>query len=195
MLVALPAISSQSSGTTEDISGSASSADERLHDIVVEYYDFVWRSLRRLGVTPPETDDAAQQVCMIVAKKFADIEEGKERPFVFGIVMRVAANARRARAKLREVPEEDAPDLGLVQPNAEASLDRAAARAALDEILGRMPDERRAVLVLSVFEELSLPEIAATLQIPVTTAAWRLKRAREELDAGIARLRARRQGV
>lgn len=178
----------------EGSSSSERSADQRLHAIVVEQYDFVWRSLRRLGVSPPETDDAAQQVFIVFARKVADVEVGKERPFLFGIVMRIAANTRRSQAKRREVPEEEAP-AHVTLPTAEASLDRAHARALLDEIIAKMPEERRVVFVLAELEELPVAEVAATLGIPVTTADWRLRKAREELDAAIVRLRARKQGV
>ena len=183
----------------EDVEGASSkrdpSADERLRGMVLEHYDFVWRSLRRLGVSPPETDDAAQQVFIVLSGKLASVEVGKERSFIFGIVMRVAANVRRARANLREVPEEEAPQAQVVLPAAEARLDRADARAALDEILASMPDERRAVFVLSVLEEQSPAEVSANLQIPVSTVVSRLRRAREDFQAGISRLRARRKGA
>ena len=183
----------------EDVEGASSkrdpSADERLRGMVLEHYDFVWRSLRRLGVSPPETDDAAQQVFIVLSGKLASVEVGKERSFIFGIVMRVAANVRRARANLREVTEEEAPQAQVVLPAAEARLDRADARAALDEILASMPDERRAVFVLSVLEEQSPAEVSANLQIPVSTVVSRLRRAREDFQAGISRLRARRKGA
>lgn len=173
-------------------------ANERLRAIILEHYDFVWRSVRRLGVLPPETDDATQQTFIVLSRKLDRVEEGKERQFLFGIAVRVASSARRARAKLREVPEvpgEDDPHAPFVLPTVEARLDRAVARAALDEILAGMSDERRAVFVLAVFEEQSLADIATTLQIPITTVASRLKGAREALESGIARIRARRQGV
>ncbi|AKV03304.1 RNA polymerase sigma factor RpoE [Labilithrix luteola] len=173
-------------------------ANERLRAIILEHYDFVWRSVRRLGVPPPETDDATQQTFIVLSRKLDRVEAGKERQFLFGIAMRVASSARRARAKLREVsevPGEDDPRVPFVLPTVEARLDRAVARQALDEILAGMSDERRAVFVLAVFEEHSLADIATTLQIPITTVASRLKAAREALESGIARIRARRQGV
>jgi RNA polymerase sigma-70 factor (ECF subfamily) len=171
------------------------SAYERLHRIAVEHYDFVWRSLLRLGVRPPETDDATQQVFVILASKLPSVEAGKERSYVFGIVMRVAANVRRARAKLCEVPEGEVMDEPSFLPAAEAQLDEAQARIILDEILAGMPDERRAVFVLFELEELPLAEISELLQIPLGTVASRLRRAREDMQASIARIRARRQGV
>jgi RNA polymerase sigma-70 factor, ECF subfamily len=195
-VVAVPAIATS---LLEDAEGASSkrdpAADERLRRMVLDQYDFVWRSLRRLGVRPPDTDDAAQQVFIVLARKLAEVEAGKERSFIFGVVMRVAANVRRARANLREVPGDDALHAQIVPPTAEAHLARADARAALDEILASMPDERRVVFVLSVLEEQSPAEISTILQIPVSTVIARLRRAREDLQAGIARLRARRKGV
>ncbi len=167
---------------------------ERLHRIATDEYEFVWRSLRRLGVRPPETDDAAQQVFVVLASKLASVEPGKERSYVFGIVMRVAANVRRARARSCEVPEADVVEVPSVLPAAESQLEQAHARAILDEVLGGMPDERRAVFVLFELEELSLTEISDLLQIPLGTVGSRLRRAREDMRAGIARIRARRQG-
>lgn len=185
--------------TRDDVGETPTAADrsvaERLHRIAVEEYDFVWRSLRRLGVRPPETDDAAQQVFVVLASKLASVEPGKERSYVFGIVMRTAANVRRARAKSCEIPEEEAAATPSVLPAAEARIDQAHARAILDEVLAGMADERRVVFVLFELEELPLAEISELLQIPLGTVASRLRRAREDMRAGIARIRARRQGV
>jgi RNA polymerase sigma-70 factor (ECF subfamily) len=174
---------------------NARSADEVLRAIFDEHYEFVWRSLRRLGVPQPDTDDAIQQVFIIVARKLESIEPGKERQYLFGTVMRVAANARRARKKLREVPEEDAPEAPIVLPTVDARLDRAQARAVLDQILGSMADELRVVFILHVLEELPLAEVAAIVEAPQTTVVSRLRRAREEMDAAVTRLQARKQGV
>lgn len=171
--------------------------DPRLHRLAVEHYDFVWRSLRRLGVTPPETDDATQQVFLILSRKLSSVREGEERSYIFGIVLRVAANMRRDRAsaRRREVSEADAPEPSSHGPTAEVSLNRQEARAVLDDILAGMSEERRVVFVLFELEELSKPEIAELLGVPVGTVASRLRRAREDFDAAVARLRARRQGV
>ncbi|AKU95643.1 RNA polymerase sigma factor RpoE [Labilithrix luteola] len=194
-MVAVPGIVSPASADADASLKRDRSADERLRRIALEHYDFAWRSLRRLGIAPPETDDATQQVFIILSRKLDQIEPGKERTFVFGIAVRVAANVRRAHAKRREVPEVEAPASPFVVPAAEARLDRVEARTALDEIIASMSEERREVFILSALEELSTSEIAAVLQLPLSTVVSRLRRAREDLRAGIARLRARRQGV
>jgi RNA polymerase sigma-70 factor, ECF subfamily len=175
----------------------AGTLDPRLQTLAIEHYDFVWRSLRRLGITPPETDDATQQVFLTLSHKLSSVREGEERSYIFGIVVRVAANVRRGRAsaRRREVSEGDAPESLSQGPTAETSLSRAQARAMLDDILAGMSEERRMVFMLFELEELSKPEIAELLDVPVGTVASRLRRAREDFEAAVARLHARRQGV
>ncbi|MCW5833300.1 MAG: sigma-70 family RNA polymerase sigma factor [Labilithrix sp.] len=168
----------------------------RLRELADEHYEFVWRSLRRLGVRPPETDDAAQRVFLILAQKLSSIQPDKERSFVFGVVMRVASNVRRdlATARAREVAESESPESIAQGPTAESAVAQAEERATLDEILAGIPAERRAVFILFELEELTLTEIAELLGLPVGTAATRLRRARQEFQASVARLHARGQG-
>ena len=39
-----------------------------------EYFDFVWVSLRRLGVAPAQLDDAAQDVFVVVHRRLHEFE-------------------------------------------------------------------------------------------------------------------------
>src|SRR5690349_6787345 len=74
-------------------------ATDGLRALFDTHLAFVWRSLRRLGVPPAATDDAAQEVFLIASRKLGDIELGRERSFLFAIALRVAANARRSFAR------------------------------------------------------------------------------------------------
>ena len=60
-------------------------------------------------------------------------------------------------------------------------------RELLDSILRRLPPDARAVVVLHYYFDLTLPEVAATIGVPVGTAKSRLNRAlgqlRSHLDA------------
>ncbi|RYG67856.1 sigma-70 family RNA polymerase sigma factor, partial [bacterium] len=134
---------------------------------------------------------------LTLAQKLPSVEDGKERSFIFGIVMRVAANVRRDRAtaRLREVPESDEVASLSHDATAEAALALAEQRATLDEILASIPEERRIVFVLFEIEELTLVEIAEMLGIPQGTVTSRVRRAREEFRAAVTRHRARNKGV
>ena len=63
---------------------------------------------------------------------------------------------------------------------------RMADRALLDEILRRLPPEQRVVVVLRYYFDLELPEIAATLAIPLGTAKSRLHRSMTVMRLALA---------
>jgi len=151
--------------------------DARLTQLVADNFDFVWRLIRRLGIERVDADDAAQQVFMIATRKLSEITPGSERTFLYGTAVRVAANARRAVRRQREVPgETDVRGAEGAMPDELSELGRA--RALLDEVLDRMPLPLRRVLVLAEIEELEVSEIAALEGIKLGTAASRLRRAR-----------------
>jgi hypothetical protein len=53
--------------------------ERRLRAIVEKHFDFIWRSLRRLGVPVDSVDDAAQRVFWVAAKNLAQISVERER--------------------------------------------------------------------------------------------------------------------
>jgi RNA polymerase sigma-70 factor (ECF subfamily) len=174
--------------------GARTSADEaRLRAMRHEHFEFVWRSVRRLGVPEADADDATQQVFIVAAGKLRVIAEGSERAFLFGAALRVASHVRRSHRRRGEVTyavtePEDA------SPSAEELIDRRRARALLDEVLESLPLDVRAVFVLFELEEMTLSEIATILGIPPGTAASRLRRGRELFQSAVARLRLRQRG-
>jgi RNA polymerase sigma-70 factor (ECF subfamily) len=121
--------------------------------VVAEQYDFVWRSLRRLGIPHEGPDDATQQVFCVFAKRVNDVRVDKEK--LFGVVLRVAQSTRRSRARRREVSDEDAiASLPSERAGPQELLDERRACALLDAILAEMPMDLRAVFVLYEIEEL-----------------------------------------
>jgi RNA polymerase sigma-70 factor (ECF subfamily) len=160
--------------------------------------DFVFRCLRRSGLDEATSDDAVQQVFVIASQKLASIEPGKEKAFLYGAARNVAAQHRRAHARRAEVeyvePSEhdDGTGVSASGPTLDELLDQRRARELLDEVLASLPDLLRDVFVLSEVEELSAPEVAACLEIPVGTVASRLARAREAFDQALARIQKRR---
>lgn len=171
----------------------AGAREARLRAIVEENFDVIWRALRGLGVPAEMADDEAQRVFMIAAQKLDDVEPGRERAFLFGTAIGVAANARRAVARRREVSDEEAIDaLEDPAPNGEHALELKQRRALLDDVLAEMPEDLRTVFVLFVLEGLPAPEIAELLGLAGGTVASRLRRARESFHAICKRLQARR---
>jgi RNA polymerase sigma-70 factor (ECF subfamily) len=167
-------------------------APERLEAVATENFQFIWRSLRRLGVPPAAVDDAAQQVFEVAARRLGEILPGRERAFLFKTALFVAAESRRGNARRRErFPDASLEELVDPAPTPEEANDWARKRALLDEILLAMRLEERTVFVLFELEELSMVEIAEIVEIPPGTVASRLRRARADFHAQAKRLRAR----
>ncbi len=153
--------------------------------------DFVWRSVRRLGVTEAWADDATQQVFVIAQQKVTTIAVGHERAFLFRVAVNVASHVRRAASRRREVLGEDE---GLLVDDAlpqDAALDQRRARALLDDVLDTLDDDLRTVFVLCELEEMTMVDVAAMLGVPSGTVASRLRRGRVAFHEQAQRLRAR----
>ncbi len=159
----------------------------KLRALQVEHFEFLWRSLRRLGVPEADVDDAVQQVFLVAARR--EIQAGAERSFLFATALRVASHARRTLRRRRESGDEP-PDQTDATPSAEDLLDQRRARALLDEVLESLPLDVRAVFILFELEELTVVEIAAMLGIPSGTASSRLRRGREMFQQAVARVKA-----
>ena len=165
----------------------------RLTTAVRQNYQFLWRSLRRLGLQPADVDDAAQQVLAIFARRLADVNAGAERSFLFQTALRVTSDARRASARSVVRPDQEAvANMADPAPDAEAQIEQREARALLDEVLDAMAYELRVVFILFELEEMSTAQIAALLEIPAGTVGSRLHRARQEFETMTVRVKARR---
>jgi RNA polymerase sigma-70 factor (ECF subfamily) len=168
-------------------------AAARFRGLVDREFALVWRFLRGLGVPAGGVDDAAQQVFWVAAQRLAEIAPGSERAFLLSTARGVAANARRAQTRSREVADERL----LAQhtddaANPEQAAAAKEARRVLQTFLDDLPEEARTVFVLFELEGMTMAAIAETLGLPAGTVASRLRRAREEFQAAAKRFQAQR---
>ncbi|HZU81764.1 MAG TPA: sigma-70 family RNA polymerase sigma factor [Polyangiaceae bacterium] len=159
-----------------------------LRAIFDEHFDYVWITLRRLGVREADLEDLAHEVFLKVHARLADYDAARPmRPWLFGFAYRVAADHRRLarhRVEVLGAPAEALDPVMSADQRIEADQDRELVEAALEGI--RM--DRRAVLLLHEVDEVPVPAIARELGIPVNTAYSRLRLARGDLAAAYKRL-------
>jgi RNA polymerase sigma-70 factor (ECF subfamily) len=151
------------------------------------HFDFVWRSLRLLGVPPELLEDAAQDAFSVVSRQLAQFEgRSALRTWIFAILQRVAANYRRTRVRKldRLRPFEDAASH---EPTPLAHAEALEAAAVIESFCAGLDPERRAVFVLALLEETPAPEIAAALGIPINTVYSRVKALRDGLRKALQR--------
>ena len=166
----------------------AGAAFRQMYD---DQLDFVWRNLRRLGVSEPEVDDKAQEVFVIAHRRFRDFEDRGHGPraWLFQIVLRIASDARRHKRRhpvdLDGGAAQERESIAAPQPDA---VTRREQLDLLDRALRTIEVGRRAVLLLHEIEEMTAPEIADALGIPLNTVYSRLRVARAELEESIRQL-------
>jgi RNA polymerase sigma-70 factor, ECF subfamily len=159
-------------------------------EIYERYFDFVWRSLRRLGVPNAAMDDAVQETFLVVYRRLAEFEARSSlKTWVFAIALRVAQRAHRTQARRRTdelTPELEAKDTRTPQDEA---LRQERIRVVY-AILGRLQPQKREVFVMAELEQFTAPEIAEITGVPLNTIYARLRGARREFEASLERLQA-----
>jgi RNA polymerase sigma-70 factor, ECF subfamily len=145
-------------------------------------FDFVWKTLRRLGVDESAVDDAAHDVFLVVHRQLALFDGRNPKSWLFAIAQRVAWHYRRAVARRRTDPLRDDDVQVDATAHPDQSQERREALAVVQHLLDGLPDDRRAVFILSELEQMSMPEIAKVLSIPLNTAYSRLRLARRDFS-------------
>ncbi|MBI2394331.1 MAG: RNA polymerase sigma factor [Deltaproteobacteria bacterium] len=165
----------------------------------VEIYDahveFVYRSVRRLGVDAASVEDVVQEIFLVVHRRLVDFEgRSSLKTWVFAIALRVVRDHRRTVRRKRLDARADGAELERLVDDRPApceALERVEAARMLDGLLAQLDDDRREVFVLAELEGMSVPEIAEITGVNPNTIHSRLRAARREFEAGVARIRAR----
>ncbi|HVJ19998.1 MAG TPA: sigma-70 family RNA polymerase sigma factor [Polyangiaceae bacterium] len=187
--MALPALGPRSGPEPTETGRDA--LEPGLRQLYTEYFALVWRTLRRLGVSTTALEDAVQDVFLVVHRRWTDFERRSSvKTWIYGIVVRVAKDHRRARSRHAARVERYAEALVSEPPEALAPDEEAERREAsrlVQEILTALPDDERAVLVLVELEELSVREAAVAIGIHPSRCQRRLQAARRAFDTALAR--------
>jgi len=156
-----------------------------------EHFAFVWRNARRLGCTDDWVDDAVHEVFLVAARRLDEFERRSSvRTWLFAITFRVVGRMKRDRARRsahvsRYLAEQPA-------PVSDAARESEAAQY-LRQLLLRLSEPQRVVLILAELEGFTSAEIAATLGVPTGTVDSRLRAARGQLARALERDRAKQE--
>ena len=172
------------SSSTETDSAVQQTCRLRLAGMFNDHHDFIWRLLRRLGLSRQAADDAAQHVFLVAAERILDIQEGRERAFLFGTALRVAR--RVSKNEKRWVLEDDMDFRNSQVARPEDLADQRRAVDLMGRILENMDHDLKTVFILAELEGQTMPQVSSLLEIPLGTATSRLRRAREAFRAAVA---------
>jgi RNA polymerase sigma-70 factor (ECF subfamily) len=163
-------------------------AENACLDAFEKELDYVHRTLRRLGAPVWDVDDLALEVFLALRRSWSDYDPDRPlRPFLFGIVYRIASVHQRKCRRRREVA------FGSVEvehpgPGPDDALQKKQAIALVQAALERIPLLRRTALIMHDIDEVPVGEVARLLGISPFTVYSRLHKARRELEAALRRL-------
>jgi RNA polymerase sigma-70 factor, ECF subfamily len=172
--------------------GGTLTARLRLERMFRAHHELIWRTLRRLGLSPDLAADTVQQAYLIAAERLDDIRSGSERAFLFSTAIGLArTNFRRSQRCQLQSDMDTHVDPGL---KSEQLNNHCSAVQLMDRIFAKTHPDLVAVFILFELEGLSAPEIAQLIDIPVGTVASRLRRARSTFKAAARRMELSRRG-
>lgn len=152
-----------------------------------EQFKFVWRGVQRLGARDAEIEDRVQDVFAIVFRRLDSFDPTRSlRLWMYGIIYRVMLDHHRKRSN-QEQPVAELPEQVVERGPGEAA-ERAQGLSIARRIIDGLDFDKRTMLVMADLEELPVPEIAETLEIPLNTAYSRLRLARREFEAAARRV-------
>jgi RNA polymerase sigma-70 factor, ECF subfamily len=155
-----------------------------------DLHGFVYRNLRKRGLSHFDAEDVAQDVLETAYVHRDSVEPGRRHAWVL-IVMRnkLADRARRSEQRVRSVPQVPEPNDPTLGPD-EIAI-QSADRGMLLDAIGRLPERDRRLVEVRYLEDRTVAETAEILGMSPGATKVALYRARDRLRvlleaAGIA---------
>lgn len=163
---------------------------EALYD---EFYPFVARTVRRLGVAEEARDDVCQEVFVVIYRRLGEFEgRAKLKTWVYRITANVVFNQNRSER--RKAPHHrlgalvDPEELAAGSPGPETAVRQTQAADLARTILMNMSEPKRMAFVLVELEGMSYGEAAASLDETFDAVRARVRAARLEFSRAVKAL-------
>jgi RNA polymerase sigma-70 factor (ECF subfamily) len=154
-----------------------------------QHFKFAWRTLRYLGVPEPLLEDAAQELWVVVHRRYGEFEGRSDlKTWLFAIAINVQRNLRRVeqrRGHLVPLP----PELCATRGDPLVAREEKEAWALVLGFAETLDEARRAVFVAVLIEGLTAAEAAALTGMPLETVYNRVRALRRSFAAWVEKHR------
>lgn len=178
------------------IARAAQGDQTAFRELVERYQGAVYNLAYRMLGNPDDAEDAAQEIFVRVYRQLARYDSSRKfSTWVLAIATNYCIDQLRRR-RVQFVPlEQIVPWARTREAGPERlALDREVTDE-LQDLLKRLPEKYRAVLILRYWEDLSCAEIGATLSLPEGTVKTQLHRARKAVERLMAEQREPRDAL
>ena len=183
--------STSSVETQEIIAGIQAQDHDALEAVVNAYLPQIVRAARGAGLNAVAADDVAQETFITFFEKAPTFEGRSQiRTWIFGILYRKIAEARRSMKRSNEMDDIDElidqrfnPDGKWIRPPRPVDQDlyESEVMELLDECLDTVPDQQKMAFVLREMEDMETTDICNVLDVTTTNLGVLLFRARNRL--------------
>jgi len=185
MVVAEPAVAAPGALA----SGVRVTERQTFRQIFEDHAAAVGRILRAMGVAEADVMDAAQEVFLVVNRRYGEFEgRSSVSTWIRQICIRVALSSRRSRRRRREDVLAEPPEES-VAADQHSRIEGAEERRLLGWLLDSLDVGQREVIVLHDIEHLPMREVADIVGVPLQTAYSRRKSALANMRERLVRWR------
>ncbi len=163
----------------------------RLERLFAERHSLVWRTLRRLGLSPAEAADTTRRVFQEAAKRMGGAARRQERTQLLSLALRYAFSVDASVSEVRTRPpsaKRERIRTGVFVRNAPPA--NAACVDLMDRVLSHMARPAATTFILFELEGLSMSEVAEVLGVAPEVARRSLLHARDEFKSIVSALAA-----
>lgn len=146
---------------------------DAMDQLVARWQKRLWRHARRLTGDEQAAWDVTQSAWYDIIRRLKKLHDPASFPaWAYTITSRRAADWIKRKRKTQTLPLENVETVAAKEKGGESDI---------EELLGQLDIDKRSILSLYYFEELSIPEIAAAMKVPAGTVKSRLHAARNAL--------------
>lgn len=153
---------------------------DRLVDLFEQHVDGVYTVAYRIVWNRADADDVTQATFLKAMLNLEDLRDpSRAKPWLYRIAYREAITVLRRRRDTPVDPVELPEQVDTTTP--ESAVEARDLAETLHRAIGTLPVSLRSAFVLRDVEELSMAEVAASLDIGLSAAKMRVQRARSQL--------------
>lgn len=154
--------------------------------LVEEHGDSVYRFCRSLTYSKADADDLFQETFLRTFERLSRISvSDNPQRFLFSTAFYTWKSWKRKYARRKRLASAQPPDAPAVRDNMEEGLIVREEIKTVRELVETLPDKFKIPVILYYAAEMSVPDIALSLDIPVGTVKSRLFKARKLIEKGL----------
>lgn len=169
----------------DDVLKKAAAGDLESFEVMYKTLSgFVYNVALRVIQNRQDAEEVVQEVFLTLYRRLKDFRfESSLKTWVYRITVNHAINYGRktSRGRSRSLAYDDEMQAGTAPNAVEADIEKEYNNNILEKLLGAIPPEQRACVVLRGVEGLRYKQIAEILKVNINTVRTRLRRARETM--------------